>query len=118
VSISIESREAGAITVLDLTGESSITDGTVLQQAVKQLMSKGKRFFVINLKAVRHLDSFGLGQLVATYQNIRGQKGDLKLVNPNSTVKDLLRYTRIDTVVQVLPSEAEAVETLQKQASA
>jgi anti-anti-sigma factor len=73
--------------------------------------------FIINLKNVRHLDSFGLGQLVASYQSIRGQKGDLKIVYPNSTVKDLLHYTRIDTIVQVIATETEAVEILQKQLS-
>ena len=46
---------------------------------------------------------------------IKVQKGDLKIVYPNSTVKDLLHYTRIDSVVQVLPTETEAVELLQKQ---
>ena len=115
MNLTIESREVGPVTVLDLSGESSIGDGTVLQQRVRQLIQEGKRLFVINLQNVRHLDSFGLGQLVATYQSIRGQKGDLKIVNPNSTVKDLLHYTRIDTVMQVLPTETEAVEMLQKQ---
>jgi anti-sigma B factor antagonist len=117
VPISIHTRDIDGIAVLDLSGDSSITDGTILQQTVRGLIEAGKRFFVLNLQNVRYLDSFGLGQIVATYQNVRGHKGDLKIINPNSAVRDLLRYTRIDTVVQVLPSEAEAVQELRKLAT-
>jgi len=113
----INSRDIGNITVLDLSGDSSISDGMVLQQTVRGLTSEGKRFFILNLQNVRYLDSFGLGQIVATYQSVRGNKGDMKIINPNSKVRDLLRYTRIDTVVQVFPTEAEAVQELQKQAA-
>jgi anti-anti-sigma factor len=84
---------------------------------VRGLTNEGKRFFILNLQNTRYIDSFGLGQIVATYQSVRGQKGDVKIINPNSMVKDLLRHTRIDTVVKVLPSEAEAVQELQKLAS-
>ena len=117
MAISINAREIDGIAVLDVSGSSSIADGTILQQTVRGLVDGGKRFFVLNLQDVRYLDSFGLGQIVATYQSVRSLKGDLKIINPNSPVRDLLRYTRIDTVVQVLPSEAEAVQELRKLAS-
>jgi anti-sigma B factor antagonist len=114
MGLTINHRDAGNIVVLDLSGDSSITDGTLLQQKVRALIDESKRFFVLNLKDVRYLDSFGLGQIVAIFQNIRNQKGDLKIVNPNKMVTDLLKHTRIDRVVQVVASEAEAVQELQK----
>ena len=117
MSISIELREMGPVTVLDVTGDSSIMDGTALQQTVRGLTKEGKRFFVLNLKDLRHLDSFGLGQLVSTYISVRDQKGDVKIVNPSSSVNDLLRYSRIDTVVKISESEAQAVQELQKLAT-
>jgi len=117
MALSISSRDVSGITVLDVSGDSTMSDGTVLQQHVRELLDQGSRFFILNLQNVRYLDSFGLGQIVATYQNVRGQKGDMKIINPNSKNRDLLRYTRIDTVVQVLPSEAEAVQELQKLAT-
>ncbi len=92
-------------------------DGGVLQQTVRRLTREGKRLFVLNLQGLRHLDSFGLGQLVSTYIGVRDQKGDVKIVNPSPTITSLLRYTRIDTVLQVFPSEAEAIAELQKLAS-
>jgi anti-anti-sigma factor len=117
VSISIEWRQAGAVAILDLSGESTIMDGSVLQQTVRRLTREGYRLFVLNLQNLRHLDSFGLGQFVSTYIGVRDQKGEIKIVNPSPTVKDLLRYSRIDSVLQVLGSEEEAVQELQKLAA-
>lgn len=117
MGLTINHRDLGNIVALDLSGDSSISDGMKLQQQVNILMDQGKRFFILNLQDVRYLDSFGLGQIVASFQAIRGKQGDIRIINPNSKVKDLLRYTRIDKVVQVLPSEAEAVQELQKLAS-
>lgn len=114
MSISIEWRETGSVVVLDVAGESSIMDGQALQQTVRSLAKEGKRLFVLNLKGLKHLDSFGLGQLVSTYISVRDQKGDVKIVNPSPGVRDLLRYSRIDTVVQVVESEELAVSELQK----
>jgi len=114
MSVSIELREIGNVVVLDLDGESSIMDGTILQQTVRPLLKDGKRLFVLNLAGLRHLDSFGLGQMVATYTSVRDQNGDVKLANPVPTVKNLLRYTRIDTVLKVYATEAEAIQELLK----
>lgn len=117
MGLTIKNRESGNLVILDLSGESSIADGTILRETVAGLIDRGKRLFILNLQDLRYLDSFGLGQIVATFQSIRNQQGDMKIVNPNSMVKDLLRYTRIDKVVQVFPSEPEAVQELQKSVS-
>ena len=75
-------------------------------------MDQGKRYFILNLEGVRYLDSFGLGQIVATYQSVRSVNGDMRIINPNDKVKALLRYTRIDGVVHVVRSESDAIEEL------
>ena len=117
MGLTINHREIGNIVVLDLSGDSSIADGLLVQHKVHDLLNQDKRFLIMNLQDVRYLDSYGLGQIVATFQAVRSKQGDMKIVNPNTKVRDLLRYTRIDKVVQVLPSEAEAVQELQKLAS-
>ena len=118
MSLTIAKREIGEVTVLDLAGDSAIADGTILNQTVRGLTDAGKRLFVLNLQNVRYMDSFGLGQIVSTFLSVRDQKGKIRVVNPNAKIRDLLRYSRVDTVLQVMPSEAEAVQELQKPATA
>jgi anti-anti-sigma factor len=115
MSLSIETREVGSVVVLDLIGESSIMDGTIVQATVRALTDAGKRRFIFNLAKLQHLDSFGLGQLVATYIGLRRDyDGDLRLACPVPSVKNLLHYTRLDTVLEVFATEDEAVQSLNK----
>ena len=118
MGLSIGKREIGSVVVLDLSGDSAISDGAILQQTIHGLTNEGKRLFVLNLQNTRYLDSFGLGQLVSTFISVRHQKGHVRIVNPNENVRNLLKYSRIDGVLQVMESEQQAVHELQKQAPA
>jgi anti-sigma B factor antagonist len=117
MSLSITQREIADVVVLDVTGHSEISDGSLLQETVRRRITEGKLWFVLNLAGTQYLDSFGLGQLVSMFITLRDQNGQMRIVNPNPRVKDLLRYSRVDTVLQVMASEAAAVQDLQQQAS-
>ena len=118
MALSIAKRENGNVVILDLSGDSAISDGTILQQTVRGLTDEGKRLFVLNLQHTRYLDSFGLGQLVSAFISVRDQKGQVRIVYPNENVRKLLKYSRIDSVLQIMETEEQAVLDLQKQASA
>lgn len=115
MGITLEWRQAGnAIAVVNISGRSSIMDGSIVQQTVRRLIREGNRQFVFNLKDVVYLDSLGLGQLIAAYLSVRDQGGDVRLVSPTPTVRELLTSTRLDSVLQVCENEDEAVSALQK----
>ena len=117
MGLTIDKREVSGIVVIDLAGDSTISDGSIIQQTVRKLTEEGKRWFILNLQNLRYVDSFGLGQFVSSFIAVRDLKGGMRVVNPNSKVRDLLKYTRIDTVLQIMPGETEALADLQKQAS-
>ncbi len=48
-----------------------------------------------------YVDSSGIGQLVGALTTARNQGSDLKLLNPNRQVLDLLKTTNLDTVFDV-----------------
>lgn len=114
MAIAIDTREVGDVVILDISGQSSLMDGTILQQTVRRLLHEERRYFLLNLAGLRHLDSFGLGQFVATYISVRDHHGDMWVVNPNSSIRDLFKYTRLDTVLQILPSEEEGIRELRQ----
>jgi anti-sigma B factor antagonist len=117
MSLTIKTREAGDITVLDIAGHSQISDGTILHDTVRALTKQGKRLFVLNLQNTSSIDSFGLGQIVSSFLTVRDNKGQMHIANANPQVRDVLRYSRVDTVLKVVSSEAEAIQDLQRQAS-
>jgi len=82
---------------------------TAFRQDAEKLLSERRRV-IINLTEVDHIDSTGLAALVHLSTQKGGQESELpKLVSSRRYLTDLLRRTRLDTVITVYVSEEEAV---------
>ena len=110
--ITINEREAGDVTILDLSGRITIGEGSVqLREAVRGLLERGKRKLLINLGGVDYVDSSGIGELVSCYTTTKKDGGQLKLLNLTKKIKDLLQITKLLTVFETYDDEAEAVKS-------
>jgi anti-sigma B factor antagonist len=61
------------------------------------------------LASISYLDSTGLGELVSGYRLVKSNGGELKLLNLNKKVTDLLQVTKLYTVFDIHNDEAQAV---------
>ena len=114
MSIRIEERPVGSVTVLDIAGRLTMDEAAQhLKDKINSLISQQRTHIVLNLKNVPYIDSGGLGQLVASYGSVMRTGGALKLLNVNSRNHDLLSITRLVTVFESFDSEAEAVRSFQ-----
>ena len=104
-------RRAGDITVIDLNGRMSLTDtiwagrGTVLLEVMRGLVNSGERKILLNLAGVTYVDSSGIGDLTGAMVALQRQKGQLKLLNPTAKVADVLRFTRLDTLLEIIKDD-------------
>ena len=89
---------------------------TVFQQGVENLLSERRRV-VINLTEVDHIDSTGLAALVHLLTQKRDTESGARLVSSRMRLMELLRRTKLDTVIMVYASEEEAVASFPKQQS-
>jgi hypothetical protein len=55
----------------------------------------------IRKSEVNYIDSSGIGVLVSSFSTVRGQGGELKLVNPSKRICDLLQITKLYTLFDV-----------------
>ncbi len=89
---------------------------TAFREGVEKLLAERRRV-VINLTDVDHIDSTGLAALV----HLLTQKGDLesvaRVVSSRMRLTELLRRTKLDTVIPVYASEGEAITSFPKQRS-
>jgi anti-sigma B factor antagonist len=114
MDIKIEERIIGHVTVLDIAGKLTLEQAARhLKDKINSLISQQRIHMVVNLKDVPHIDSGGLGQLVASYGSVMKATGALKLLNVNSRNHDLLAITRLVTLFESFDSEAEAVQSFQ-----
>jgi len=110
--MTINEREVGNVTVLDLAGKITIGEGSVqLREAVRGLLEQGKKNILVNLGSVDYVDSSGIGELVSCYTTTKNQGGQLRLLNLTKKIKDLLQITKLLTVFETYEDEAEAVKS-------
>ena len=110
--LNINERQAGDVTVLDMSGKITIGEGSVaLRTAVRRLLEEGKKRILLNLAQVSYIDSSGIGELVSSYSATNKENGQLKLLNLTQKIRDLLTITKLLTVFDTYDSEADALNS-------
>jgi len=109
VSLSFQSRQAGDITVVRVSGR--IVEGaeaTALQQHLKDLLARNP-YIILNLGDVEFIDSSGVGLLLRCFTQTQNLRGILKVCAVSSKIEDALKVTRLASVFEGYDSEAEAI---------
>jgi anti-sigma B factor antagonist len=108
--INISERQAGDVTILDLSGKVTIGEGSVaLRGAIRRLLGEGKNKILLNLGSVGYIDSSGIGELVSSFTAVNKEGGSLKLLNLTQKIQDLLAITKLLTVFDTFDDEASAL---------
>lgn len=108
--LEVKERQAGDVTILDLSGSVRIGDGAIaLRDAVRNQISAGKTKVLLNLAGVNYMDSTGVGELIANYTTLSRDGGQLKLLNLTDKIQNLLVITKLLTVFDAFDNEAEAL---------
>jgi len=108
----IQQRDVGNVVVLDIDGKlMGGADAELFQQAVQGLVESGRQRILVNLGSVKWVNSTGLGILIAGFQAARRGGGTLKLLHVSERIQDLLKITKLSSVIESYEAEAEAVES-------
>jgi anti-sigma B factor antagonist len=112
--LDVKERQAGDVTILDMSGEVRIGEGSIaLREAIRKLSSEGKQKLLLNLRGVNYVDSSGIGELIANYTTVSKQGGQLKLLNLTDRIQNLLVITKLLTVFDVYEDEATALKSFE-----
>jgi anti-sigma B factor antagonist len=113
MAFSVKTRKVGDVSVIDMSGRLSMGEAVLLlRNTTRPLIEGGNLKFILNLGDVAHIDSAGLGELIATYTSVRNRQGDVKLLNLDKKAKDLLQMTKLLTVFDTYNDEAKALDSL------
>jgi len=109
----IAARQKNDIVIFDLEGEikrSDITDIT-LHQLVKEQLDSGKRKLVLNFDGVEFIDSFGVGEILASYISTHNLGGKLKLVKISKKLFLIFQVTMLTKVLDIYEEEETALKS-------
>ena len=107
--MNIQERTLGDITLLDLEGNFVLGVENPFKLSVAAHIDAGGRKLIVNLAKVSYMDSTGLGELVSCYTQMKRVSGQMKLLNPNNRLHQLLVITKLITVFETFDSEAAAI---------
>lgn len=112
MSVKLNTRQVGDVSVLDVAGRITLGEGSsTLRDALRDLVAKGHKKVLLNLSEVSYIDSSGIGELVSAFTTVANQGGTLKLLGLTKRVKDLLQITKLYTVFEVHDDEAGAIRS-------
>ena len=100
------------VTVLVLSGEMLVDDGDLaFGRKIVELIARGQVKLIIDLAAVSHIDSSGVGMMVAKAKAVRAAHGDMKLVRLTSRTQRLLSMMKLVLVFETFDDEASAIRS-------
>jgi anti-anti-sigma factor len=112
-AMKISSREKNDVIIFDVEGEirrSDITDVT-LHQLVKNQLDSGFRKILLNFEQVEFIDSFGVGEILASYISTHNLGGKLKIAKISKKLYLIFQVTMLTKVLDILDDEDAALKS-------
>lgn len=109
----IASRFQNDVVIFDIEGEikrSDVTDLT-LHQLVKEQLDAGRRKILLNFEQVEFIDSFGVGEILASYISTHNLGGKLKLVRISKKLYLIFQVTMLTKVLDIFEDEEAALKS-------
>ena len=115
MSLKINIRETADAAILDMSGRISLGDALAeLRDSIREALAGDQKNILLNLAEVSHIDSSGLGQLIGSYATVTNRGGQMKLLNLQKRVHDLMQITKLVTVFETYTNEEAALKSFAK----
>lgn len=112
MSVKLNTRQVGDVSVVDVAGRITLGEGSsAMRDTLRDMVAKNQKKILLNLGDVTYIDSSGIGELVSGFTSVTNSGGQLKLLGLNKRVKDLLQITKLYTVFDVHEEEASAIRS-------
>ncbi len=108
----IKTRGLYNIIIYDIKGEIRLPkeDDITLHQHVKSQLEKGRRNFLLNFDKVDFIDSYGIGELIASFKSIHDLRGKLKLTQMHPRIRLLFKITALERIFEIFDDEETAIK--------
>jgi anti-sigma B factor antagonist len=110
-NFSIRIRQAGVVSLLDVSGRLTSFETGALRDSISRLLKQGHKDIVLNLSGLQYLDSSGIGELARVYVSVVKQSGQMKVIGLSSRVEEILKVTHLYQVFPEFPDEESALKS-------
>lgn len=108
IDISVTGHER--VTLVEVRGRVDSTNADQLGEILTKEIENGRTQIVLDLAGVEYMSSAGLREIVSALKRAkRGTGGDVRIAQPSYRVREVLEMAGLDTILQIYPSQGEAV---------
>ncbi|MFO7320142.1 MAG: STAS domain-containing protein [Chloroflexota bacterium] len=109
LDINVSAREQ--VTLIEVRGRVDSANADQLGEALTREIESGHTQIVLDLAGVEYMSSAGLREIVSALKRAkRGpEAGDVRIAQPSYRVREVLEMAGLDTVLQIFPTQMEAV---------
>lgn len=109
------SRIADSVRIVKITGRLDPGDGPdPLFETVQRFVEDDEVDFLLDLRSVTYISSTGVGSLIKCYRSVLKKKGQVKLLSPSQSVRNILAISKLDGVFEIFSDEGEALASFKK----
>ncbi|MCW2929457.1 MAG: anti-sigma-factor antagonist [Actinomycetia bacterium] len=108
-SVTVHDSGLEPYTLVELAGEADIVGSETLHAILEGETKKRPGLLIIEMSALRYMDSAALQAIVRASLALARDGGRLVLVRPHENVARVLQMTEVDQMVPVYSSVADAV---------
>jgi anti-sigma B factor antagonist len=119
VPLLIAQRNVGDVTVLELSGHLVFDAGErEFREKILSLVKAGRTRILVDLRNVTYIDSGGVGGLVGMFLHVHKRGGEMKLICPSHRARRVLKITKLLSIFEVFPTEAQGIASFATRISA
>jgi anti-sigma B factor antagonist len=108
--LKISARHLDKITIFDISGDIDLATSPELRKALlRELREQKTPRVVLNLAAVRYIDSSGVASLVEGLKASRDVGSRLILFGLNRTVREVLQLSKLVKIFEICENEEQSV---------
>jgi len=107
VSIDIEDD----VNIVRFNGDVIAGHITSIKDKINKLLAQGSDKIIFDFKAVKFMDSSGIGFLVSVLKELAKKNGKLRLCNINGTIESILHQVQLYSFFEIYDSCEEALES-------
>lgn len=97
------------IVVLELAGKITMgNDCRQVEWTAKKLVDESRKKVIFDLAGITHVDSTGIGIIVAVAGQMRKAGGELRVAAATPHVEQILKMTAVDQIVALHPTTGAA----------
>lgn len=105
----IDIRQVSTINVIDLKGYLDAHTAPDLESVLQKLIDEKRYQIVVNCRELTYISSAGLGVFMAFIEDVRKNKGDIKLSNMSPKVFNVFDLLGFPLLYDITKSEEDAI---------